>query len=41
MREIVRRAINARPELSAELLRRGMFQAEEKAELLHCHPKQA
>jgi hypothetical protein len=38
MHEIVRRAINARPELTAELLRRGMFQAEEKVELLDCLP---
>jgi hypothetical protein len=34
MREIVRRAIRARPELTAELLQRGMFGPEEKAELL-------
>jgi hypothetical protein len=39
MREIVRRAINARPELTAELLRRGLFRPEEKAELLRCHPE--
>lgn len=39
MREIVRRAINARPELTAALLRRGMFRAEEQAELLRCHPE--
>ena len=36
MRETVRRAINARPELTAELLRRGMFKPEEKVELLRC-----
>jgi hypothetical protein len=39
MRETVRRAINARPELTAELLRRGMFQPEEIAELLRCQPE--
>ena len=38
MREIVRRAVQARPELTAELLRRGMFRADEKAELLRCLP---
>jgi hypothetical protein len=38
MRELVRRAVQARPELTAELLRRGMFQANEKAELLRCLP---
>jgi len=36
MREIVRRAINGRPEVTAELLRRGMFRPAEKAELLRC-----
>ncbi|MGD0695659.1 MAG: hypothetical protein ABSB82_12475 [Terriglobia bacterium] len=36
MREIVRRALQARPELTAELYRRGMFRREEKAEF----PKQ-
>jgi hypothetical protein len=39
MRETVRRAINARPELTAELLRRGMFESEELAEMLRCHPE--
>jgi hypothetical protein len=39
MRELIRRAINARPELTAELLRRGMFRAEEMADLLRCHPE--
>jgi hypothetical protein len=34
MREIVRRAIQARPELTAELLQRGMFGPEEKAAML-------
>jgi hypothetical protein len=34
MFESVRRAIQAKPELTAELLRRGMFLADEKAELL-------
>jgi hypothetical protein len=34
--EIVRRAMQARPGLTAELLRRGMFDPEEKAELLCC-----
>jgi len=38
MREIVRRAVQARPELTAELLRRGMFRADEKAELLRSLP---
>jgi len=36
VREIVRRALQARPELTAELYRRGMFRREEKAEF----PKQ-
>ena len=36
MREIVRRAIGGRPELIAELCRRGMFRPGEKAELLRC-----
>ena len=39
MRETVRRAIHARPELTAELLRRGMFEPKEKVELLRCHPE--
>jgi hypothetical protein len=39
MREIVRRAMNARPELTAELLRRGMFEPKEKAELLRRYPE--
>jgi hypothetical protein len=39
MRETVRRAINARPELTIELLRRDMFRPAEKAELLRCHPE--
>lgn len=34
MRDIVSRAIHARPELTAELRRRGMFTPEEKAEIL-------
>jgi hypothetical protein len=37
MREIVRRAIQARPELTAELLRRGMFRPEEIKDLARCH----
>ena len=37
MREIVRRAIGGRPELIAELCRRGMFRPGEKAELLRFH----
>jgi hypothetical protein len=37
MREIVRRAIGGRPELIAELYRRGMFRPQEKGELLRCH----
>jgi hypothetical protein len=40
MREIVRRAMQGRPELTAELLRRGMFDREEKAELLCCDSRQ-
>jgi len=32
VRETVRRALQARPELTAELYRRGMFRREEKAE---------
>ena len=39
MREIVRRAVQGRPELTAELLWRGMFDPDEKAELLHCRPE--
>lgn len=38
MREIVRRAISARSELTAELLRRGMFRPEERADLFRCQP---
>ena len=34
MRNWMRRALRARPELAAELWRRGMFDAEEKRELL-------
>ena len=37
MREIVRRAVGGRPELIAELYRRGMFRPQEKGELLRCH----
>ncbi len=40
MREIVRRALRARPELIAELCRRGLFRREEKAELFHCRSEQ-
>ncbi|MGO9273110.1 MAG: hypothetical protein ACLQOO_23220 [Terriglobia bacterium] len=40
MRDLVQRAINARPELTAELRQRGMFRPEEEAELLRCHPEQ-
>lgn len=39
MREIVRRAIAARRELSAELLRRGMFDRDEEAEFLRSLPQ--
>jgi hypothetical protein len=39
MYESVRRAIQAKPELTAELLRRGMFLPDEKAELLGCLPE--
>jgi hypothetical protein len=38
MSDIVRRAIHARPELTAELLRRGIFEPEEKAEFLQSAP---
>ena len=34
MFELVRRAIHAKPELTAELLRRGMFLPDEKVEFL-------
>jgi hypothetical protein len=34
MRDFVRRVIRCRPELAAELLRRGIFDAEEKREFL-------
>lgn len=34
MRDWMRRALQARPELAAELYRRGMFDAEEKREFL-------
>jgi len=40
MRDLVQRAIHARPELTAELCRRGMFRPEEEAELLRCSPEQ-
>jgi hypothetical protein len=33
MRDLVKRAIHAHPELTAELRRRGMFRPEEEAEL--------
>lgn len=35
MRDFVRRVIRCRPELAAELLRRGIFDAEEKREFLN------
>ena len=37
MRDWMRRALQARPELAAELYRRGMFDAEEKRECLSVH----
>jgi hypothetical protein len=37
MRDWMRRALQARPELAAELYRRGMFDAEEKREFLSTH----
>ena len=39
MREIVRRAINGHRELIAELVRRGMFDADEKREFLRSLPQ--
>jgi hypothetical protein len=39
MRELVRRAARARPELTAELFRRGMFDREETRELLASLPE--
>ncbi|MGH9433743.1 MAG: hypothetical protein ACREDR_18355 [Blastocatellia bacterium] len=39
MYEIVRRALHARPELIAELQKRGMFFPEERAKLLHESPE--
>lgn len=39
MRDIVKRAIHARPELIGELWRRGMFRPEEITEMLRCHPE--
>jgi len=40
MRDIVHRAIHARPELTAELRRRGMFRPEEEAELRPEHKRE-
>jgi hypothetical protein len=40
MRDIVSRALRASPELATELLRRGFFSAEEKAEFLQFLSKQ-
>ncbi len=39
MRDVLKRAIQACPELRAELLRRGMFRPEETIELLRCRPE--
>jgi hypothetical protein len=39
MRDIVTRATRARPELAAELLRRGIFTPEERAEFLRSAPR--
>jgi hypothetical protein len=36
MRDIVKRAVQAQPELAAELWRRGLFSREEKAEIRRC-----
>jgi hypothetical protein len=41
MRDLVTRAIRARPELTAELLRRGALTHQERAELLHACPEYA
>ncbi|MGB7593466.1 MAG: hypothetical protein WCD04_07475 [Terriglobia bacterium] len=41
MRDIVSRALRASPELAAELLRRGIFSPEEKAEFLQFLPDQS
>jgi hypothetical protein len=41
MRDWMRRALQARPELAAELWRRGMFDAEEKREFLQSLPQQS
>ena len=41
MRDWMRRALQARPELTAELWRRGMFDAEEKRELVQNLPPQS
>jgi hypothetical protein len=41
MREIVRRVVQALPELTAELLRRGIFDREEKREFLLNLPHQS
>jgi hypothetical protein len=38
MRDIVKRAIQAQPELAAELWRRGLFSTEEKAEIRRHRP---
>jgi hypothetical protein len=38
MRDWMRRALRAHPELAAELWRRDLFTAEEKRELLACFP---
>jgi hypothetical protein len=40
MRDWMRRALQARPELAAELYRRGLFDAEEKREFLRSLPRQ-
>jgi hypothetical protein len=39
MRDWMRRAVQARPELAAELYRRGVFNAEEKQQLLRHDPE--
>jgi hypothetical protein len=40
MRDWMRRALQARPELTTELYRRGLFDAEEKREFLRSLPQQ-
>ena len=41
MRNWMRCAFRARPELAVELMRRGVFDAEEKREFFRCHPERS